>query len=282
MTFNTREDFLNSRNGKIGASDSPIIMNESPYSTPYKLWRLKLGLDKPKEILPHMQKGLDIEDEARSYFYKKTGIRTFSYQIKHKSISYMIASLDGIDFDGKNILEIKCPSNEDHEYVKKYKKPPKKYVAQLQHQLECANLNNVFYLSFYQNDPILIEVEKDEKYIESLLSKEAEFYKYMTDPLLIPPPLTDRDYIEKNDDEWKKESNFYKETKKKLEEIEVDLLNSKNKLIKLSSGQNCYGNGIKITKIIKKGSVDYNLIPELLNIDLNEYRKPPTEYYKIE
>lgn len=277
--FNTRQEFLSSRNGKIGASDASIIIKESPYSTPYQLWCVKLGIDKPKEIMPHMQEGLDIEEEAREYFFQKTGIKTFAYQIKHETIPYMISSLDGIDFDGKNILEIKRPSNEDHEYVKKYKKPPKKYFPQLQHQLECANLNVAFYLSFYKNDPVLIEVERDDEYIKVLLSKEAEFFKYMTE--LTPPPLVDRDYIEKNDEEWKKETDFYKETKKSLEEIELKLEDSKNKLIKLSSGQNCLGNGIKVTKIIKKGIVDYKSIPELKNIDLEQYRKEHIEYYKI-
>lgn len=286
--FSTREEFLKSRVCKIGASDAPIIMLNSPYNTPYQLWRLKLGLDKPKDILPHMQKGLDIEDEARNYFYSLTGIKVFPYQIQHSKINYMISSLDGIDFSGKNILEIKKPCLEDHEYVKKHKKPPKKYFPQLQHQLECANLNNVYYLSFYQNDPVLIEVERDEEYIKSLLSKEAQFYKSMIE--LTPPALTDKDYIKRDDEDWIKENSIYLELKNKihnikkendLDKLENELENSKNRLIKLSNGQNCYGNGIKLTKVLRKGVIDYNLIPELINVDLDEYRKPPTEYYKI-
>jgi putative phage-type endonuclease len=279
IQFNTRKDFLDSRNGKIGASDASIIMKESPYSTPYQLWKMKLGLDPQKPMLPHMQEGLDIEDAARDYFYRITHIKVLPFQIKHQTIPYLISSLDGIDSRGKNIVEIKRPSNEDHEYVKKYKKPPKKYFPQIQHQLECANLNSAFYLSFYKNDPILIEVERDDSYIKSMLGKEAEFYKCMTE--LMPPELIDRDYIEKNDDEWNKHSTCYKFYKNIINSLEKKLENTKNRLIELSNGQNCKGNDIILTKTIRKGNIDYKSIPELKNVDLEIYRKRHAEYYKI-
>ncbi len=279
IQFNTREEFLKSRNGKIGASDACIIMQVSPYQTPYKLWRNKLGLEAPQQIKSHMQEGLDIEDEARAYFYDQTNVKVFPFQIQHSKINYMIASLDGVDSSGKIILEIKRPCLEDHEYVKKNKKPPKKYFPQLQHQLECANLNKAFYLSFYKNDPCLIEVERDDEYIKNLLGKEAEFYKCMID--LSPPELTDKDYIEKNDEEWIKESCLFLENKKKITELEKSLELSRSNLIKLSNGRNCQGNGIILTKIIKKGVIDYKSIPELIDVDLEEYRKPFSEYYKI-
>lgn len=279
IQFTTRNEFLNSRTGKIGASDAPIIMQESPYDTPYQLWRMKLGLDPQKEIKPHMQEGLDIEDAARDYFYRVTHIKVLPFQIKHQTIPYLIASLDGIDSMGKNIVEIKRPSNEDHEYVKKYNKPPKKYFPQIQHQLECANLNIAFYLSFYKDDPVLIEVERDDNYIKSMLGKEAEFYKCMKE--LKPPELIDRDYIERNDEEWNKASTSYKSYKKRMNDIEKELEHSKNRLIELSNGQNCKGNDIILTKITKKGSIDYKSIPELEAVDLEKYRKQTTEYYRI-
>src|SRR5512135_1888144 len=118
LAFDTREQFLNSRRGKIGASEAAIIMGESPYSTPYKLWRLKLGIDVPADIQPHMQAGLDIENEARKWFHNETGIEVFPYQIQHETIPYMIASLDGISLDKMTILEIKKPSLKDHEFAK--------------------------------------------------------------------------------------------------------------------------------------------------------------------
>ena len=41
------------------------------------------------------------------------------------------------------------------------------------------------------------------------------------------------------------------------------------------------GFGCTISTVERKGSVDYKAIPVLEHVDLNQYRKPSTEYKKI-
>src|SRR5438445_8712067 len=71
-----------------------------------------------------MQRGHALEETARLELEKITG-HFFLPQVKfHNSISYMMASLDGIDPEGKYIAEIKCPNREDHSiaYLVKFQK----------------------------------------------------------------------------------------------------------------------------------------------------------------
>jgi hypothetical protein len=61
----------------------------------------------------------------------------------------------------------------------------------------------------------------------------------------------------------------------KKESVE-ELIKSKipeDKLIKI--------NNLRIQKITRKGNVDYAKIPELKAIDLEKYRKAPSQYYQF-
>jgi hypothetical protein len=43
----------------------------------------------------------------------------------------------------------------------------------------------------------------------------------------------------------------------------------------------CVGGGIELQRITKKGSIEYDNIPELDFVDLEKYRKESSEYWKI-
>ena len=52
-------------------------------------------------------------------------------------------------------------------------------------------------------------------------------------------------------------------------------------LIGLAEGHNVKGGGIIIEKIIRRGNIDYGMIPELSSLDLEKFRKPSTESYRF-
>src|SRR5271170_1345030 len=116
MIQNTPE-WLEMRRNKIGASDAPIIMQVSPWKTPYQLWEEKLGIAKQKQISYEMQRGTNLEEIARQEFEKMTGLIIFPQVVQHPNFEWMIASLDGIDLAHENIVEIKCPGINDHQYA---------------------------------------------------------------------------------------------------------------------------------------------------------------------
>lgn len=278
MQFNSREEFLNTRKNKLGASDAPIIMGVSPFKTPYQLWQEKLGLIPDTIMTSAMKRGLDMEETARSCFESMTGIKTFSHRVTHPNHEWMIASLDGIDFNGDNIVEIKCPGQKDHDTAI-HGFVPEKYIPQLQHQLECTGLTKVYYFSFDGSQGVILEVLRDDNYIKDMVKMESEFFRCLQE--LNPPELIDRDYIPITNIEWQKHSMELKEYQNKLAEFEDKIEQTKKKLINMTNGKNCKGNGVSVSNITRRGSVDYKSIPELKSVDLEKYRKSATTYWKV-
>ena len=67
-------EWLAMRRTKIGASDAPIIMGVSPWTTPLQLWEQKvLGTSRAKTFF--MQEGIDWEPKIREWYSNKTGLK---------------------------------------------------------------------------------------------------------------------------------------------------------------------------------------------------------------
>ena len=278
------EEWLEFRKDKVGASDAPVIMGVSPWeiNTPYKLFLVKYGLLKIKENSA-MRRGKELESRARDIFTEITGIEMKPDVLIHQTRDWMIASLDGIDSKGKTIVEIKCPSNEDHSFAEINKRVPEKYYPQLQHQIEVCGVDRAYYFSYLNEDEtVLLEISRNDAYIKDMLEKEENFYECLKN--FIAPELTSKDLVCKDSEEWKSVASEWLEVcdllepYKELIKKEEDL---RKVLIQLSDGQSCEGFGVKTLKIARKGNVDYGKIEALKGMDLEPYRKSPTEYYKI-
>lgn len=272
------DEWLAFRKSKIGASDAPPIMGVSPWRTPYQLWFEKVSTIVPTYKNSSMQRGLDLEERARNSFEEKTGIKVKADVKLHPKISYMIASLDGIDEQEKNIVEIKCPNRIDHE-IAKSGLVPEKYIPQLQHQLEVCGLDMAYYFSFDGENGALVEVYRDEKYIKKMLEKEKEFYECMQN--FIAPEACERDFQIKNDDVTAFLAGkllSLRDSIKKFEEEENAL---KQDLLKICGMKNTKGKGFKLTKTLRKGNVDYSSIEQLKGINLETYRKYPIETWRV-
>lgn len=278
MIEQNTQEWLEMRKTKVGASDCPIILGMSPWKTPYQLWEEKLGLKELPSMSPAMRRGHDLEEEARRKYEQYTGNIVMPEVVLHKDLKWMMASLDGISMSKDCIVEIKCPGKKDHDLAAQGKIPDK-YYPQLQHQLEVSGLSHMHYFSYNEQDFHMVEVEKDESFVADMLVKEKEFYKNMVD--FIPPTLSDKDYIAKIDDEWKINAKIWLEKKKILDIAKKEEDEYRKKLIEISGNQNCTGGGIKLRNFPRKGSVDYAKIEELKNVDLEKYRKPPINVWRI-
>ncbi len=177
MQQNTTE-WLEYRKGKIGASDASVIMGLSPWSTPYDLWMEKKGLKEPKKMTPAMQRGIDLQDVALEEFTKKTGLQMFPEIRVHPRYDWMIASLDGITLDGQHIVEVKCPGARSHALAVDGI-VPEYYMPQLQHQLEVCGHEHMYYYSFDGVNGVVLDVFRNESYIEQMLEKEMEFWELL-------------------------------------------------------------------------------------------------------
>lgn len=270
---------LKFRKNYIGGSDAPVIMEKSPWTTPFELWQIKTGLKPDFEGNRATDEGKRKELIARRVFEEKTGMLMFPEKRISKDYEFMMANLDGISLDGKYAVEIKCPGEEDHELALN-NIVPDHYYPQLQHQICVLNLQMIFYFSFNGKENKIIEVPRDDSYISNLIGKEAEFFnKYMKK--MIAPPLSDKDFVSRNDTKWLEKSLQWQrilEQKQMWEEAEEKI---RKELIEMSEGHSTIGGGIRLTKVISKGNVNYSKIPQLKEIDLEEFRNSPRESWRL-
>jgi putative phage-type endonuclease len=271
-------EWLAMRKNYIGASDAPPIVGVSPWTTPYQLWQEKLSLTKEGQKTGAMHRGNVLEEPARHLFESMTGLLTAPEVKFHPTIKYMMASMDGIDVEGKSIVEIKCPNKQDHA-IAEAGEIPEKYFPQLQHQLEVCELEMAYYFSFDGETGVIVKVFRDEKYIKELLQKEKEFWECVQE--LRQPNLTPRDYVQKSTPQLISQTNLLKDIRKQLKELTSKEEEIEKELIMEAGTQNLLVNGISVSRNIRKGTVDYKMIPELQNIDLEQYRKKPIEYWNI-
>lgn len=187
-----RVEWLAWRRAGIGASDAPIVMGVSPWSTPYELWCDKTSTETPVDSSSWAtDRGNELEPMARADYELMHGLDMPVVLAVHADYPFLRASLDGYNAEHKIILEIKCPGAADHTNASDGKVPDK-YFPQLQHQLLVTGADRVHYYSFDGRKAHLVEVLPDHSYIEGLLIKELAFWKHVTDKA--PPPFTREDF----------------------------------------------------------------------------------------
>lgn len=264
------------RRTRIGASDVPIIMGISPWKTPRQLYFEKIeGTEQP--MTPAMIRGMAMEDKARDHYELLSGRTVIKQTLVSEERPYMIASFDGLTMCCKYAVEIKCPGESAHKLAIDGI-IPEYYLPQLQAQMYVGRLESIDYFS-YRDTGILIECERDDEYIKEIVKKVDEFYSYLTSRN--PPPMTDRDYTIRYDDRWYKLSDRYTQIDTEIKKLESEKEQIRKELIIESSEMNSSGNGISVTKFMRKGRIIYEQIPELKEVDLEKHREPPTESWII-
>lgn len=274
------KEWLEFRKGKLSASKAPIILGLSPYMTSYELFEEELGLREPKKASSHMQRGLDVEDEAREWLWEHLSMEFKPVCWEHVNPLY-ISSLDGMNLTETAIVEIKNNNKEFHEMARTGSIIPM-HVAQCQHHMFVTGLDECFYLSWRKDDPILVTVKRDQDFINDMITKELEFKRMCDD--LTPPPLTDRDYADLSGDyELEALALQYKAVKQLYTSHEKALDDIKSQIKRKCGERNAKVNGFKFTKYASRTIIDYDkLIAEHCpEIDLKAYAKPTTYAYRI-
>jgi putative phage-type endonuclease len=187
------EAWLAWRKDKVGASDAAAILGKCKFNTAYGLFLSKTGRVEGFKGNAATERGHEIEPKARSIYEIRNGfIEMPPACVVHDEHSQIAASLDGLRWDRRVILQIKYTSQESHDLVKNEKKVPEHYWIQCQHELMCvpeAEVND--YMSYRDEDEALVGVRPDVSFQALLLQAELEFLELLR--MDIPPPLTERD-----------------------------------------------------------------------------------------
>ena len=269
-----KEAWLEWRREGIGASDAPVIMEVSPYTTVYQLWEEKVFGATEKSNYA-IDRGNRIEPLAMNYFMEQTGI-TVEQQVlaTHSEHTWMRASLDGYNRDLGILVEAKSCMNLPSEVREDH-------WVQVQHQMAVVDLSKASVVYHNENEGVIFEVERDEKFIAKMIKKEQAFMEKVIN--LQEPSLSERDFVNQNGSEnWKLLSYRYAHAVERIKELEEVKKFLVSQLILEADGKRSEGYGIKLNHITKKGTIDYKNVPSILAMseeELNKYRKDPIQYW---
>lgn len=91
----------------------------------------------------------------------------------------------------------------------------------------------------------------------------------------------DDQFTNRDDNEWRFACVNWLNAKQNLTLAQKAEEIMRAELISASQSQSSKGCGVKAQKIIRNGSVQYSEIPELIGVDLEKYRKPQSESWRI-
>ena len=179
----------------ITASMIPVIMERSPYQTPYQLWAELVGLKEPDDLSNnyHVQRGVEQEPEARDTVENEYGKPYMPVCVEADHNTLFKASLDGLYSLGndKEVLEIKCPCEKIYNEIlaQKGQAPTfQMYAAQVQWQLNCASASQgrlYFYLRGKR--PISTAIRRNDAFIAKAEEKALWFWNCVQTKT--PPPM---------------------------------------------------------------------------------------------
>lgn len=271
------------RSTVCSASDAPAVMGKGMFQikTQYDLYLRDTG---QKEVFysKAMSDGHKFEETAlelaRNTFGGKWEKALFEHDILHTKLDgghtvlKFGASLDGWDMDHKYpVLEIKCvssnsPTWNNDDILSNYK-------YQVQQQLTVTVSERALFF-VYNKDTGEYKykiVEHDSDLFLGILDAWTE-YTNCIDNFKIPA-LTDKDKVERLDDEFCEKAARFKELKAQEKAIKKELDALKKDLIKLADGKPTKGAGVSVYPIAGRETIDYKSIPELQDIDLDQYKK---------
>jgi len=173
QALSTRPD----RRWFIGGSDARIIMGGDEAAL-LRLWREKRGEGEPEDLSGNLvvQLGTATEELNRTWYERNTGRRVTDVQrrVKHATIPWMAATLDGIVEGAEAVFEAKfmLPWSFSEEAA------AEKYMAQVQHNMWVTHLRTSA-LSIITGGGKWVEITipMDPLYLSVLVSAEKKFWR---------------------------------------------------------------------------------------------------------
>lgn len=274
VDINQRSDeWLLWRSQGITASDIPIILGLSPYKTPWQLWAEKVGRINAPDISnnPNVKRGVRLEDEARQMAESRYGEILLPVCGENSEIGMFRASFDGLS-STMEPYEFKAPSDSVWDEIEKNgvnSDTYKLYEAQVHAQCIVAD-STTGRLIFYKEDgqdmdfPVTVTPERRAE----ILKIAMLFWENVTtntpptpDPekdWYIPETGDQRFKWEGYSDAWRTQHHRIQTLKDELKVLEKEQKETQKVLIaQMGPFMQADIGGVKVTRYIKKGSIDY-------------------------
>ena len=141
------------------------------------------GLSTEHYVTDDMQRGIDMEAEARSLYELRNDCLVDEVGfIMHPTIPYCGASPDGV-IGSDGLIEIKCPRPERHVSTLLTNMAPADYLPQMYLQMACTGAKWCDFVSFCSAMPehvriAVVRVQRDE---ERIAQMEQEIEKFLAE-----------------------------------------------------------------------------------------------------
>lgn len=176
LEANTKE-WLEWRSTHLTATSAAIVMGMNPWQTKKQLFEEKtLGWEKvfTDKELARMNEGTRMEPIAREEFIKHTGLFVEPLLAEHSDYPFLSASFDGMSPDLQTLVEIKCGKKSFEMALNGI--IPDYYRCQCMHQLLVSGLDSMYYYAFDGSLGILLEVKRENEFIDKMLEEEIKFW----------------------------------------------------------------------------------------------------------
>lgn len=225
-----------------------------------------------------MSRGNDLEPLARAAAEAELG-QTFVPQTMTRG--RYLASLDGLCFEGRHAIEIKCPQSAESplfgiKSTSDFRSVAPHYWWQVVHQFYVAGVDSISFCVYHPDRPIHIgEISRDEVVgdFDALCAAWEEFGRHLDEGT---SPETER-----TDDEWETAVAKYRMLKASIELAEQQLEMARSNLIALGGGK---GFGLSVTRVKGRKSTDYSkaLKQYAPDADLSKFTKEGQPSWRIQ
>ena len=244
----------------IGASDIPVLMGLSPYSTPFKLWKEKTSAPKDIVMTEAFALGHAREIQMRAGFELVNNGDFPPACVECVDTPYLRCSLDGWSLNDQLGVEMKFVGKEYYDQegkpIEEHSIKPDHY-AQMQYQMLLMDVDCWVYAKTIDGQNFKTQkILKDMVMQKEALRLASIFWHCVVS--LIPPPYTDEDYVPSDDAELVHEVKCLKSLldmagkppKKLIEEV-------RQRIFSLCRNVRTQVGTCKIAKLEKRKSITY-------------------------
>lgn len=269
------------RAGRITASRVPAILGLSPYQTRADVLRAMvreaMGAESEFQGNVATRHGQAFEEDALADVERQLGIMlTPGECIVHPEHRFLAATPDALVGDD-GLVECKAPYRAAYTH---YNERPD-YQAQMQHQMAVSGRAWCLFVVWRQGETHVSRLERDPDWLDRHLPALVEFHAEYRAALEAPDPHLQPLVVERSDPEWQAAVDAYRDSVRARDDADAALHAARDKLIALAGERNSAGAGVRVTRVERKGAVDYRAVPALKGVDLEQYRKPGTEYWTV-
>ena len=276
------------RKGKITGSRVGAILGMNPYSKPDDVMRemVREWFDAEREFTGNQatEYGNEFEPIARQDYEVISGNDVTEYGFIERDGIFGI-SPDGLIGDDGGV-EIKCPFSG---VVSSIKDKPH-YYAQVCFTIWVTGRKWWDFFTWTPHDNCLETITADEadafmaKHLPTLRAFHDRFLEVISSDELAAPYLADRETDLSGNDEWLAAVEHYiscKEVSAAAGKAEAEAKKQLEIIARQQGTRRVVGGGVTASLVKRQGNVNYKAIPQLADVDLEQYRASPTEYWSF-